>query len=432
MDKSLTALASSLPTGTADKSAADLLANAKVALLTAGKDRHYVYGLAFALLSQGVQLDFIGGDALDSPELRACPNLNFLNILPDLPCQASVFRKILRLAAYYVQLIHYARRARPRIFHIFWNGKLELFDRTLLMLYYKALGKKIVLTAHNVNGARRNGNDSALNRATLRIQYHLVDHVFVHTKRMKRELIAEFGVRENAISIIPHGIVAVPVTALTPAMARKRLGIAEGEKTILCFGRIMPYKGVELLATAFQQLASRSGDYRLIIAGPLEKGADAYLRDIRERLSTVDSGRIVQDVRYIPDDEIEVYFKAADVVALPYLEIFQSGVLFAAYSFGVPVVAADVGLFKEDVVEGETGFICPPGDANELARILEANFESSLYKNLDRSREEIKDWVRKGHTWELVSQITNGVYRELLAMESGTESNERYSTEHRS
>ena len=96
---------------------------------------------------------------------------------------------------YYARLIRYAATAKPRIFHILWNNKFESFDRTLLMLYYKVLGKKIVLTVHNVNAGRRDSKDTRLNRLTLRIQYRLADHIFVHTEKMKRELIEEFGVR---------------------------------------------------------------------------------------------------------------------------------------------------------------------------------------------------------------------------------------------
>ena len=58
------------------------------------------------------------------------------------------------MALYYAKLIRYAATAEPRIFHILWNNKFEYFDRTLLMLYYRLLGKKIVLTAHNVNACQ--------------------------------------------------------------------------------------------------------------------------------------------------------------------------------------------------------------------------------------------------------------------------------------
>ena len=74
---------------------------------------------------------------------------------------------------YYVRLVRYAATAKPKLFHILWNNKFELFDRTVLMLYYKLLGKSIVFTAHNVNAGKRDSNDSWLNRLSLKIQYQL-------------------------------------------------------------------------------------------------------------------------------------------------------------------------------------------------------------------------------------------------------------------
>src|SRR5262249_39355236 len=149
----------------------------------------------------------------------------------------------------------YVSRSSPRILHILWNHKLEYVDRTFLMLYYKMLRKKVVLTAHNVNSARRDARDSWLNRITLRIQYRLCDHILVHTDKMKGELCEDFGVAAASITVIPYPINnALPDTDLTPEQAKKRLGLREGDKTILFFGRIVPYKGIEYLIGAFQIL----------------------------------------------------------------------------------------------------------------------------------------------------------------------------------
>ena len=60
------------------------------------------------------------------------------------------------------------------------------------MLYYKLLGKRVVFTAHNVNAGKRDSNDSWLNRLSLKIQYQLSDHIFVHTEGMKSEMVSEF------------------------------------------------------------------------------------------------------------------------------------------------------------------------------------------------------------------------------------------------
>ena len=111
---------------------------------------------------------------------------------------------------------------------------------------------------------------------------------------------------------------------------------------------------------------------------------------------------------------MELYLKAADVLVLPYKEIFQSGVLFLAYSFGLPVVATDVGSFREEIVEGRTGFLCKPGDPAELAKAIETYFASDLYKNLKVRRQEIKDYAEANHSWNAVADLTRNAYAGML------------------
>src|SRR5438552_9627061 len=388
----------------------------EVGLLTGGQDRHYAFGLALALISSGVCLDFIGSDEVDSPELHDTPKVTFLNLRGNQRRDASPFRKVSRVLVYYIRLICYAATARPKIFHILWNNKFEVFDRTLLMLYYKLLRKKIALTAHNVNAGTRDSTDSLLNRFSLKIQYRLTDHIFVHTEKMKRELLAEFGVLESAVSVIPYGINnAVPDTDLTPDEARERLGIKREERTLLFFGSIAPYKGLEYLVAAFQQVLTRHADYRLIIAGLPKKGCETYLHEIQETISRgMSRGRVLQKIAYISDEETEVYFKAADVFVLPYTNIFQSGVLFLGYSFGLPVVAADVGSLKENIIVGETGFLFRPGDPVDLAETIETYFSSSVFKNLESRRREIRNYANARHSWGTVGQMTRDVYAGLV------------------
>jgi glycosyltransferase involved in cell wall biosynthesis len=283
------------------------------------------------------------------------------------------------------------------------------------MLYYKLQGKKVALTAHNVNRARRDSNDSMFNRLTLRIQYRIVDHIFVHTQKMKDELLADFGVRERAVTVIRHPINnAFPDTNLTPAEAKRRLDIGDNERAILFFGKLKPYKGLEYLLDAFRLLVERTGSYRLIVAGEPKKGSEEYLDRIRQAISReFDPTRIILRVQFIPDDEMEVYLKAADVLVLPYKEIFQSGVLFLGYSFGLPVVATDVGSFREEIIEGKTGFLCRPGDPGDMAKTLEKYFESDLYKNLKIRRQEIREYAYAQHSWDTVADLTRSAYARL-------------------
>jgi len=387
-----------------------------VGLLTGGQDKSYALGLALALISKGVRVDVIGNDRVDSPEFHATPKLKFLDLGGIQQPDASFSKKLIQLLSYYARLIRYVTFGKPKLLHILWNNKFEYFDRTLLMLYCKLRGKKIVFTAHNVNKGKRDSEDSLLNRLTLRIQYRLVDHIFVHTEKMKSELLEDFGVQGRAVTIIPFGIYnAVPDTDLTPAEAKRRLGIGSEERTILFFGRIVPYKGLEYLLTAFQQILAKQTNYRLIIAGEPMKGYEKYLNEIKEAINKGDNrNRIIQKFQFIPDEETELYFKAADALVLPYKGIFQSGVLFLGYTFGLPVLAADVGSFREDIVEGKTGFLFRPSDSVDLVKTIETYFRSDLYKTLDKHRQEIRNYANAGHSWDVVGGLTRNVYEKSL------------------
>lgn len=386
-----------------------------VAILTGGADRPYTFGLATALMSKRMRFDLIGSDAVDGPEFHGTPWVNFLNLRGDQRTDASAMSKLTRVLLYYVRLVRYALTAKPKVFHILWNNKFEAFDRTLLTLYYKLLGKRIVLTVHNVNAGIRDGTDSFFNRLTLRTQYRLADHIFVHTEKMKGELLTDFAVPERAVSVIPFGINnAVPHTDLTPAEARRRLNISVDDKTLLFFGNIAPYKGLEFLVAAFPRLLAGDQRYRLIVAGR-PRGSEAYWSALQGTMERdIDPQRIIQKIEFIPDEDTELYFKAADALVLPYTEIFQSGVLFLGYSFGLPVIAADVGSMKDDIVEGKTGFVFAKKDPVDLARVVEIYFASDLYHRLDQRRQEIRNYANERHSWDTVSRITRGVYQELL------------------
>ena len=387
-----------------------------VTLLTGGGDRPYAFGLTTSLMAKGTVLDIIGSDDLDCPEFHSKPEVHFLNLRGSHQSDASLIKKVLRVFAYYIKLFQYASSAKPKIFHILWNNRFALFDRTLLTLYYKFLGKIVLLTLHNVNAGKRDGKDSHLNRLTLRIQYHLASHIFVHTKKMEQELVEDFGVRVHRISVIPFGINnAVRNTDLTSADARQRLGITNGTKTILFFGNITPYKGLEYLVAAFKRLALRRQDYQLIIAGQPNR-CQRYWDEIQGLMDDeMLKGRVLLRAEFIPDDETEMFFKAADVLVLPYRHIYQSGVLFLAYSFGLPVLAADVGSLKDEIVEGKTGFVFKSEDSVDLARVIESYFASNLYAALDTIRQQIRDYAEERNSWDNVAEITARVYGDLLS-----------------
>ena len=391
----------------------------RVALLTGGDDRPYALGMVSALAGEGVCVDFIGSDKLDAPELHNSPQINFLNLRGDQNEDAPLLRKVVRILTYYARLASYVPRSQARIFHLLWNNKFEHFDRTALMLYYRLFRKRVVFTAHNVNMRKRDGYDSWWNRMSLRVQYGLAHHIFVHTDRMKRELIADFSVPQSKVTVIPFGINNTsPVTSIAGRESRQRLGIGYDHKTLLFFGQIAPYKGLNYLIDAFADLATRDKSYRLVIAGKVKRGYADYWKKVKNTISSRGlQDRIVERIEHIPETDVEVHFKAADVLILPYTNISQSGVPFLGYSFGLPVIATDTGSLREDIVEGETGFICQPRDATDLARAVGQYFSSELFRDLERRREEIKRYANERCSWTKVAEITRKVYEKLNAQE---------------
>jgi glycosyltransferase involved in cell wall biosynthesis len=157
---------------------------------------------------------------------------------------------------------------------------------------------------------------------------------------------------------------------LTRGQARSRLGL-DG-KTLLFFGYVRPYKGLEVLLDAFGEYGREDSGARLLVVGEFYEDRAPYESRI-ERLGL--AGRVDLVDRYISDDEVADYFTAADLLVLPYHSATQSGVIQIAQSFGLPVVTTNVGGLPEVVEEGKTGFLVPPGDAKALCGAIKKYFD---------------------------------------------------------
>lgn len=388
----------------------------KVSLLTGGSDRPYAFGLLNALVARSVEIDFIGSDEFKPSEVLIDPKVKFLNMRGDTSPMVSTRQKMARIGRYYWQLLKYTFTSDVIVFHILWANRFMLLDRILMNLYYKLMGKKIVFTAHNVNERQRDNCDSIYNRLTLKALYALVDHIFVHTHLMKTQLIDEFGVRENKVSVIPFGINnTLPKTELTGREARRKLGLGKDDKILLFFGRVANYKGLEYAIDALHRLVKDDDRFRLVIAGRIEKGCENYWDMIESLIGRYGLDQhVVKRIDFIPDEEVEIFFKSADVLLLPYKAIFQSGLQFLAYGFGLPVIATDIGSFREDIVEGKTGLVCRLEDADDLADKIRAYFRSDLFNNPQQARREIMDYGNRKYSWQEVGNITCAVYERLL------------------
>ncbi len=150
-------------------------------------------------------------------------------------------------------------------------------------------------------------------------------------------------------------------------------GGAAHARLVLFFGFIKPYKGVVHLLDAAPLLKERYGDgLRILVVGDIYGDRQPYV----DRIAASGAGDIVDLVDgFVPDEQVEAYFVASDLVVLPYVSATQSGIVQIAYNYDRPVVTTDVGGLPEVVQDGRTGFLVPPGEAPALAAAIARFFD---------------------------------------------------------
>jgi glycosyltransferase involved in cell wall biosynthesis len=176
-------------------------------------------------------------------------------------------------------------------------------------------------------------------------------------------------------------------TPLESADARERLGIGPDEPVLLFFGFVRRYKGLRYLIQALAKVRETL-PARLLVVGEFWEDERPYRRMVAE-LGVEDAVTFYNS--YVPNEELGVYFSAADVVVLPYLEATQSGVVQVALGFEKPIIATSVGGMPEAVHEGETGLIVPPADSDALYKAILRYFDELLEgpftENIRREKE---------------------------------------------
>jgi D-inositol-3-phosphate glycosyltransferase len=386
----------------------------RISILNAGQQTDYLYGLVSGL----VEIPTLEVEVVDSDSsvgvFEAFHHVSLFNLRGDNISLQSILTKMWRIGRYYIRLLYYTSSTRSDIFHIQWENSIVLFDRTLLNLYYKLLGKKLVFTAHNVYREARDSTATPLRWFSLKLMYHIVDRIIVHTPKMKEELCSLFRISPEKVIIIPHGINnRVQKKGITQEDARRKLDIVQTAHVVLFFGQIDEYKGIETLIDATAVLIQKDPSIILIVAGKPKRQSDYVLRLKTQIGKSLPEKNVMLRLQFIPDNEVETYFSAADCVVLPYKRIFQSGVLFLAYRFGIPIIAADVGSFAEDVVDKVTGFICKPNDAEDMAVQLRKYFDSTLFHQREQTRASIIELAEKKYSWTNIGRQTYEVYMDL-------------------
>lgn len=288
------------------------------------------------------------------------------------------------------------RRASRGVVHFQWLP-IPALDAGLVRLFPRPL----VLTAHDVlpREVRRGGRVGAA--AALRA----MDAVIAHSASARARLVEEAGVAERRVHVIPHGAFAHLAAPAARGAAPAALAGLDGRQVVLCFGLVRPYKGVDLLVEAF---AGTPEDAVLLVVGMPRMPLAPLERRARE-LGIAERVRFVP--RFVPDEELPSYFRRADVVALPYREIDQSGVLYTALAFGSPLLLSDVGGFGEIAAHGAARLV-EPGSVESLR----AGLQEVLGDADGRARmsEAARRLAGGEHSWESVAEATERLYERLL------------------
>ena len=170
-------------------------------------------------------------------------------------------------------------------------------------------------------------------------------------------------------TVLPHPIYTHFGRKLPRKEAEARLGLPSGRRTLLFFGLIREYKGLDILLRAFDLLDWR---YQLVIAGEPYGSFEKYRK-------LIDGGRAPEDVHVVPeyirDSEVKNYFSAADLTVLPYRSATQSGISSVSIHFGVPMVVTDVGGLRETVGAAGTGIVCDEGTPECIAAAIGRYFD---------------------------------------------------------
>ncbi len=171
--------------------------------------------------------------------------------------------------------------------------------------------------------------------------------------------------------------------------AKAKLNLDPSKKTLLFFGIIRDYKGLDLLIEA---LALLDDSYQLVIAGETYGSFDKYTQLIKEKQV---KNRIHLYNQYISDDEVTVFFSACDVCILPYKSATQSGITSIANHFLVPLIATDVGGLKETIEHEKTGLIVPQPNAELIAKAIESYYSNNriaAFRSAIQAENEANSW----------------------------------------
>lgn len=272
------------------------------------------------------------------------------------------------------------RRYEPQLIVFQWWHPFFAVAYASILFMIRRMPCPVIFLCHNVLPHE----SSPVDRMLFRIAFQRVQRFLVHSQEDRRNLSA----------MKPDALVTVHPLPLFDAFPRGRYSRGEARKVlglsgrvILFFGLVRAYKGLGTLLEAFA-LFRQSVDARLLIVGEFYERKEKYTDSIRE-LGIAGDVTVVDS--YVPNEEVEKYFEACDVVVLPYRSATQSAIVQMAFGFDKPVIVTAVGGLPDVVEDGVTGFVVPPDDAAALSRAMVRFYEEGRGEPMGRAVAKGKD-----------------------------------------
>ncbi len=267
----------------------------------------------------------------------------------------------------------------------------------LLAMVARRAGIPVVFICHNVLPHERRFWDIWLTRRTLATGNGFI----VQSQEEKKRLLALLP--DRPVQVVPMPTFDMFAgQAVAQDEARQRLGLPDGVPVLLFFGFVREYKGLMYLLEAMPIIRAELPGVRLLIVGEFWQDKRTYMERM-EQLG-IEQEIIVVD-RYVANEQVPLYFAAADVVVLPYIRISQSAVVQLAFGLGVPVITTRLSGLSELVIEEITGLMVPPRDTEALAEAVCRFFKDSLGPKMETAIEAIKvefTWGRLLHSIEVL------------------------------
>lgn len=379
----------------------------KAIIIPHGFEPNYTLGFVKGLKANGVKFVVISSD---TDHQRLCQSgIRSVNLRGSQIPERSSLRKGMTLFLYYLKLIYFLLKNRNKVVHFsgIFRNELVVVEGWLLCFCFRLLSSRFIYTVHNV--LPHNKGNSRFFRCIYKVIYKFPNLFLVHTQLAKRMLKEQFSVPDNKITVISIGLnEEMPMTVLTKEEAKKKLGLLEEEKAILFFGKADEYKGLDLLIQAFERLSLDR--LKLLIASWFP--SKAYREKILSLIACSSKRKDILLVEgFIPNEEVEVYCKGGEVLALPYRNIYQSGVIFLCFRFGLPIVATDVGSVREFVTD-EVGIIAETNDVSALASAFKRFFEQR-----EKFDSEVIKTLGLKYRWEEVCHPLACLYERKLVAE---------------